>query len=144
MNIGSVAVMTLGAALWASAANADALRCTPEAGQQMVFAEGSAYAGAADTSGADGFQVIIDNAGRPDLVWNTEQWGHTSARDGGLDVLYLQQSDIDQDFGLIAGGANVSYLLHVNADDSGVKRYVLTLTMFLGAYSLTSQAGTCE
>lgn len=120
------------------------LQCTPDTGQQTFFSGGKAQTIPSETTPADGFQVAVDGGGRPDIVWNKEQWGFKSARAGSLDINFLQQSSITSDFGLIGGGANMSYLLHVNADDAGAKRYVLTVTTFVGTYAVVGEAGVCR
>lgn len=127
-----------------SAAQGAGLRCKPDTGQQTFFSGGEAQTIPSKVTAADGFEVVVDGGGRPDIVWNREQWGFKSARAGSIDINFLQQSSIAGDFGLIGGGANLSYLLHVNADDSGTKRYVLTATTFVGTYAVVSEAGVCS
>ena len=128
----------------AAGAQMTTLQCTPDAGQQTFFSDGKAQTIPSEITPADGFQVVVDGGGRPDIVWKKEQWGFKSARAGALDLNGLQQSNRMGDFGLIGGGANLSYLLHVNADDTGAKRYVLTATTFVGTYAVVSEAGVCK
>ena len=144
MNYVLILVLGLGACLTPATADATVLKCSPDAGQQTYFIGGKAQTAPSEVTAEDGFEVVIDGGGRPDIIWNKEQWGFKSARAGSIDIKFLQKSDIMGDFGLTGGGANLSYLLHVNADDAGVKRYVLTMTTYVGSYAVVTEAGVCR
>lgn len=126
-------------------AHAADLRCVPDSGQQTFFANGRAQSAPAKVGADDGFTITIKAGGEPDIIWNTPHWDFKSLSEGGLRATLLQDSNLDGNFGLVAGGPNVSYILQVNGDDeAGVRRYLLTTTLFVGAYTVATEHGVCR
>lgn len=147
--MGTIAMIKLGLGLVAlafgtQAEAADLVCAATETRTTYLISDRPSVTQAQPGTAKEGFRIKLEGASGPDVLWNEPQFGFSSARAGGLNLRSLEGSDLSKSFALAAGGDVMSYLIHVNVDDKGTKRFAAVSTMFVGNYAVMTSYGICR